>query len=97
MNDLEAKQPPLLLFPTRSNTELGAEAVRVEGDEVVFQHILKRVTESMLTSYPRSLLGKWTPNRAAIRYPAAEALQQGITRFDSGEALDLDALRALSD
>jgi len=95
MNDLEAKRPPLLLFTTRSNTELGAEAVRVEGDEVVFQNILKRVNESMLTSYPRSLLGKWTPNRAAIRYPADEVAKQGVTRFDSGEPLDLDALRAL--
>ena len=95
MNDLEAKRPPLVLFTSRSNTELGAEAVRIEGDEIVFQHILKRVTESMLISYPRDLLGKWTPNRAAIRYSAEEVAGRRVTKFDSGDVLDLDGLRAL--
>ena len=95
MNDLEAKRPPLVLFTTRGNSELGAEAVHFDGDDVVFQEVLKRVTESMLGSYPRSLLGKWTPNRAALRYPANEIGNRRVTKFDSGDALDLDALRAM--
>ena len=39
----------------------------------------------MLQSYPRTQLGKWTPNRARIRYSAEEATGREFKRFDNGE------------
>ena len=63
----EAEATPLLTFSTRTNSELGAEGISITADgSVVLEGVLKKVTESMLTSYPRDMLGKWTPNRAAI-------------------------------
>ena len=96
MNELEAKRPPVVLFTTRTNTELGAETVAFEDGDVVFRQILKRVNESMLSSYPRAMLGKWTPNRASLRYGEAEIESHGVRNFTSGESLDLEALRALA-
>ena len=96
MNELEAKRPPIVLFTTRTNTELGAEAVRFENGEVVFTQILKRVNDAMLSSYPRTMLGKWTPNRASLRYREDEMSDHSVRSFESGEPLDLDGLRALA-
>ena len=88
---------PLLLFRTRTNTELGAASVSFDADgTVVLQGVSKKVTEGMLTSYPRSVLGEWTPNRVAIRFSADELGDRKIRRFDSGEPLDRDALEKLA-
>jgi hypothetical protein len=54
------------------------------------------VTESMLTSYPRAQLGKWTPNRAALRYTRDEIEKCNVRRLDDGKALDLAAILALA-
>ena len=84
---------PTFLFTTRTNTELGAESVAVGADgSIELRGVLKQVTESMLTSYPRTLLGKWTPNRASVRYPRAEIGERRVREFSSGKALDADAL-----
>ena len=89
--------PPLIVFLTRTNTELGAASISFEADgTVVFEGVRKKVTEGMLSSYPRSVLGAWTPNRAAIRYPADELGERRVRRFDSGEPLDLEALKQLA-
>jgi len=88
---------PLVLFKTRTNTELGAESIRVTDDGAVrLEGVLKQVTEGMLTSYPRAMLGCWTPNRAAIRYDRAEMDARDVRRFDTGESLDLAAIEALA-
>ena len=57
--------------------------------------ILKLVTESMLQSYPRTVLGKWTPNRARIRYSAEEATGRDWKDYATGEAIDVEAALAL--
>lgn len=89
--------PPLILFRTRTNTELGAASISFEPDgSVVFGSVRKKVTEGMLSSYPRSVLGEWTPNRVAIRYPVEELDDRKVRRFDSGEPLDLEALKQLA-
>ena len=88
---------PLILFRTRTNTELGAAGVSFEPDgSVLFEGIRKKVTEGMLSSYPRSVLGEWTPNRVAIRYSVAELGDRKVRKFDSGEPLDLEALKQLA-
>ncbi len=94
---MEAAPDPNFLFKTRTNTELGAESVEVDGDgSVLLRGVVKLVTESMLTSYPRALLGHWTPNRASIRFSADEIADRRITKAGSSDPLDLDALRAAS-
>jgi hypothetical protein len=88
---------PLILFKTLTNTELGAESVRTDADgSVIFEGVLKQVTEGMLTSYPRDQLGQWLPNRYAVRYSREDAAKRDVKRFDSGEALDLDGILALA-
>ena len=56
--------------------------------------ILKLVTESMLQSYPRTVLGKWTPNRARIRYSADEAAGRDWKNYATG-GVDVEAALAL--
>lgn len=93
----EARPVPLVTFKTLTNTELGAESVEAAPDgSIVFRGVLKLVTESMLTSYPRSALGTWTPNRAAVRYSRDEIAGRGARKFPGGEPLGLDALVALA-
>ncbi|MHA7836397.1 MAG: hypothetical protein ACX98W_02960 [bacterium] len=93
----EADATPLVTFKTLTNTELGAESVEVAEDgSIVLQGILKKVTESMLTSYPRTQLGTWTPNRAALRYSRDEIADRGVKRFETGEPLDLEGILALA-
>lgn len=95
MSEAEAK--PLVTFKTFTNTDLGAESIEIAEDgSVVLRGVVKKVTESMLTSYPRSQLGSWTPNRAAIRYAPDEIGERGLKRFDTGEPLDLEGIRALA-
>lgn len=90
-------EAPVLLFNTRTNAELGAQGVSVDDDgTVVFTGVVKKVTESMILSYPRTMLGEWTPNRAALRFTRDELAERGVKRFDNGEALDLDAVLALA-
>jgi hypothetical protein len=87
---------PTILFKTLKNTELGAESVhRDEDGSVVVTGVLKKVTESMIQSYPRIRLGKWTHNRLYIRYTAEDAKGRDWKRHDNGEALDLEAVLAL--
>ena len=88
---------PLVLFKTLTNTELGAQAVRASDDgSVVFEGVLKQVTESMLTSYPRTQLGHWLPNRHAVRYARDVAESRNVRDFATGAALDVDAALALA-
>ena len=88
---------PLVTFKTLTNTELGACSVALSEDgSIILRDVVKRVTESMLTSYPRSQLGLWTPNRAALRYTREEIAGRDVKRFDSGEALDLEAVLSLA-
>ncbi len=88
---------PLLLFMTRTNTELGAASVSFDDDgTVLFGGVSKKVTEGMLSSYPRSVLGEWTPNRVAIRFQADEVGDRKVRNYKSGDALDLDALKKLA-
>ena len=95
---MDAAAPPRVLFKTRTNTELGAQGVSVTDDgSVRLEGIVKKVTESMLVSYPREMLGKWTPNRAALLYPRDEIAQRKITCCETGAELDLDAVLALAD
>ena len=67
-----------------------------EDGSVVLTGILKLVTESMLQSYPRSVLGKWTPNRARIRYTAEEAAGRDWKNYATGETVDVDGALMLS-
>ena len=92
----EFSSVPVLTFKTLKNTELGAlEIERDEDGSVVVTGILKLVTESMLQSYPRTVLGKWTPNRARIRYSADEAAGRDWKNYATGEAIDVEAAIAL--
>lgn len=92
----EFSSVPILTFKTLKNTELGAQSIREDADgTIVLGGVLKKVTESMLQSYPRTQLGKWTPNRQAIRYTREEAAQRGLKRHDTGESIDLDAALSL--
>ncbi|MBJ18432.1 MAG: hypothetical protein GY910_16295 [bacterium] len=87
---------PLITFKTLKNTELGAESITLEEDgSIVLTGVLKKVTESMLQSYPRTQLGKWTPNRAGLRYTPEEASTRDFKRLDNGDSLDLEAALAL--
>ena len=89
--------PPLITFTTLKNTELGATSISLgEDGSVSLCGVLKKVTESMLTSYPRSLLGSWTPNRAAVRYERAQIAARHVKRFDTGVELDLDGVLELA-
>ena len=95
MSEIDAL--PLITFKTRTNTELGAQSVSTAEDgSIIFHDILKMVTESMLTSYPRTQLGTWTPNRAALRYDRDEIAERDPKKFETGESLDLDGLLALA-
>ncbi len=95
MSEFDAK--PLVLFKTLTNTELGAECVRVDPNgDVVLVDVLKKVTESMLTSYPRTQLGLWTPNRAAVRYKKSEIDGRDVRRFDTGKKLSYDEIKTLA-
>ena len=88
---------PTLIFSTRTNTELGAEGVALADDgSIILMGVLKKVTESMLTSYPRELLGSWTPNRASLAYPRDEIMERRIKSVSDGKELDLDAILALA-
>ena len=92
----EFSSVPVLTFTTLKNTELGAlEIERDEDGSVVVTGILKLVTESMLQSYPRTVLGKWTPNRTRIRYTAEQAADRGWKNHATGESIDLEAALAL--
>jgi hypothetical protein len=87
---------PTILFKTLKNSELGAQSIRRDDDgSIVVTGILKKVTEAMLQSYPRIQLGKWTTNRAYIRYTPEDAQGREWKRHDNGEALDLEAALAL--
>lgn len=95
MSEFDSK--PLVLFKTLTNTELGAERVRVDANgDVVLVDVLKKVTESMLTSYPRTQLGLWTPNRAAVRYSKKDLEGRDVRRFDTGKKLSYDEIKALA-
>lgn len=95
MSEFDSK--PLVLFKSLTNTELGAEHVRIDANgDVVLVDVLKKVTESMLTSYPRTQLGLWTPNRAAVRYTKSELDGRDVRRFDSGKKLSYDEIKALA-
>ncbi|MBK7948336.1 MAG: hypothetical protein IPK00_06245 [Deltaproteobacteria bacterium] len=95
MSEFDAK--PIVVFKTLTNTELGAEHVVVDANgDIVLRDVLKKVTESMLTSYPRTQLGLWTPNRAAIRYKASEIEARDVRRFDTGKKLSLAEIKALA-
>lgn len=92
----EFSSVPVITFKTLKNTELGAlEIERDEDGSVVVTGILKLVTESMLQSYPRTVLGKWTPNRARIRYSADEAAGRDWKNYATGETIDVEAALAL--
>ncbi len=96
MSDVAAD--PIILFKTRTNTELGAQRVALAEDGAVrLEGVVKKVTESMLASYPRDMLGKWTPNRSALLYARDELAGRKFTRFDNGEALDVEGLLALAE
>jgi hypothetical protein len=93
----ESDARPLVTFKTLTNTDLGAESIEVADDgSIVLRGVLKKVTESMLTSYPRTALGTWTPNRAAIRYSRDQVVDRDVKRFDTGEKLDLEGILALA-
>ena len=95
MSEFDAK--PLVLFKTLTNTELGAQRVRVDANgDVVLVDVLKKVTESMLTSYPRTQLGLWTPNRAAIRYKKDQLEGRDVRHFATGNKLSYDELKKLA-
>ena len=92
----EFSSGPLITFNTLKNTELGAQSIAVAEDgSIVLTGVLKKVTESMLQSYPRTQLGKWTPNRAGLRYSRKEAAGRDFKRHDTGESIDLDKALAL--
>jgi hypothetical protein len=89
---------PLVLFKTRTNSELGAQTITIDESDgsIVFHDVLKKVTEAMLTSYPRTQLGCWTPNRASIRFSRDEIAERDVRKFDGGDKLDADAIAALA-
>jgi hypothetical protein len=92
----EFSSVPIFTFTTLKNAELGAQSVaRAEDGSIVVTGILKKVTESMLQSYPRVQLGKWTPNREAIRFTPEQAEGRGFKRLDNGASLSIDQLLAL--
>ena len=92
----EFSSVPVVTVKTPKNTELGAlEIARDDDGSVVVTGILKLVTESMLQSYPRSVLGKWTPNRARIRYSADEATGREWKNHATGESIDLETALTL--
>ena len=92
----EFSSVPLITFKTLKNTELGAESIQEDKDgSIVLTGILKKVTESMLQSYPRTQLGKWTPNRASLRYTREQAQARDFKRFENGESVDLDTALSL--
>lgn len=93
----EAPVTPLIIFKTIKNTELGATSVRVnEDDSVSLVGVVKLITENMLTSYPRTALGTWTPNRASVRYTRDELAGRGVRRFSDDQALGVDEVVALA-
>lgn len=95
MSEFDAK--PIVVFKTLTNTELGAERIVVDANgDIVLRDVLKKVTESMLTSYPRTQLGLWTPNRAAIRYKPDQIDARDVRRFDDGRKLTLAEIKALA-
>lgn len=88
---------PILTFKTLKNTELGATSVRVNDDDTIsLVGVVKLINESMLTSYPRTALHTWTPNRAAVRYSREEMAGRDVKEFPSGNALDVDAVAGLA-
>lgn len=88
---------PILTFKTLKNAELGATSVRVNDDDTIsLVGVVKLINESMLTSYPRTALNTWTPNRAAVRYSREEMAGRDVKEFPSGKALDVDAIAALA-
>ena len=88
---------PLFTFKTLTNTDLGAQQTRRDADgSVVLVGVLKKVTEAMLTSYPKTLLGKWTPNRAAVRYSKDQLAWRDFKRFPDGKALGPDEVVKLA-
>ena len=92
----EFSSVPLFTFKTLKNAELGAESVaETEDGSIVVTGVLKKVTESMLQSYPRTQLGKWTPNRESIRFSREQAESREFKRLDDGTSLDVDGLLAL--
>ncbi len=87
---------PVITFKTLKNTELGAQSIEQTDDgSIVLHGVLKKVTESMLQSYPRTQLGKWTPNRAGLRYTREQAEARGFKRFDNGQPISVDEALAL--
>ena len=50
----------------------------------------------MLSSYPRTQLGLWTPNRAAIRFKSDQVEGRDVRRFDTGKKLSLAEIKALA-
>ena len=87
---------PQVTFKTLKNTELGAEQIERDDDgSIVVTGVLKKVTESMLQSYPHTQLGKWTPNRARIRYSAEDAAGRDWKNYETGESIDVEAALAL--
>ncbi len=94
---MSESERPLILFTTIKNTELGATSISVGDDgSVTFGGVLKKVTESMLTSFPHNLLGTWIPNRAAIRYDREQIEGRRVKIFESGVELDLEGVLALA-
>lgn len=90
-----AVDPPKYLFISRTNTELGADVLELADDgSVVFRGVVKKVTESMLSSYPRTMLDEWTPNRAALRFARDELEGRKVRDFETGEELDAQAVIA---
>ena len=88
---------PRVTFKTLTNTELGAQSIEAAADgSVRLCGVLKLVTESMLTSYPRSALGTWTPNRAAVSYRQDELAKRDVRDFATGKPLDLAGILALA-
>ena len=73
----------------------GSVSVGDDGS-VTFDGVLKKVTESMLTSFPHHLLGTWIPNRAAIRYDREQIEGRRVKIFESGKELDLEGVLALA-
>ena len=91
----EFSSVPVILFKTLKNTELGAQTIEQDKNgSIVLGGVLKKVTESMLQSYPRKQLGKWTPNRAHIRYSREQIAGRDLRRASDGKPIDLD--KALS-
>lgn len=92
----EFSSVPLITFKTLKNTELGAQSIERDDDgSIVLHGVLKKVTESMLQSYPRTQLGKWTPNRAGLRYTPEQAKGRDFKRFDNGQPISVEEALAL--